>query len=264
MLAYYARGSEARRLGEGHGPLELVRTQEILARWLPPPPARLLDVGGGPGAYAVWLASRGYAVSLVDPLPLHVEQARQAARHAGCRLAGAHVGDARALPEADATADGVLLLGPLYHLVHPADRARALAEARRVLRPGGLVIAAGIPRFASLLAGLFDNLLGDPAYRLIVEQDLRDGQHRNPTEREYFTTAYFHHPDELRGELAEAGFVVEDLVGVEGPGWALPDLAARWADPTRRAEILFAARATEREPSLLGLHAHVLAVGRAP
>jgi ubiquinone/menaquinone biosynthesis C-methylase UbiE len=260
-LAYYARGREAARLGEGHGPLELARTCEILERWLPGPPADVLDVGGGPGPYAVWLASHGYRVVLVDAVPFHVTQALDAAASAGQSLS-ARVGDARRLEEPDGTADAVLLLGPLYHLTQRAERLQALREARRVLRPAGLVFAVGVSRFASLLSGLFDGLLADPAFRAIVERDLADGQHRNPTSRDYFTTAFFHHPDELRAEVAEAGFAVEAVLGVEGPGWALPDLAARWADPARRAEILAAARAIEREPSLLGFHAHVLAVGR--
>jgi hypothetical protein len=89
-------------------------------------------------------------------------------------------------------------------------------------------------------------------------------EHRNPTSHDYFTTTFFHHPDELRAEVAEAGFSVEAVLGVEGPGWALPDLAARWADPARRHDILAAARAVESEPSLLGLNAHLLAVGRVP
>ena len=132
-----------------------------------------------------------------------------------------------------------------------------------MLRSGGLVFAAGVSRFASLLSGLFDGFLADPAFREIVVRDLADGQHRNPTSHDYFTTTFFHHPDELRAEVAEARFTVEALLGVEGPGWALPDLAARWGDPAWRAEILAAARAVESEPSLLGFHAHVLAVGRA-
>jgi ubiquinone/menaquinone biosynthesis C-methylase UbiE len=260
-VAYYARGREATRLGEGHGPLELARTCEILERWLPGPPADVLDVGGGPGAYAVWLARRGYRVGLVDAVPLHVTQALDAAASAGQPFS-ARVGDARRLEERDGVADAVLLLGPLYHLTERAERLQALREARRVLRPGGLVFAAGVSRFASLLSGLFDGLLADPAFGAIVERDLADGQHRNPTSHDYFTTAFFHHPDELRAEVAGAGFTVEAVLGVEGPGWALPDLATRWADPARRAEILAAARAIEGEPSLLGFHAHIVAVGR--
>jgi SAM-dependent methyltransferase len=260
-LAYYARGREARRLGEGHGPLEFARTCDILQRWLPDPPGRVLDVGGGPGPYAVWLARRGYRVALIDAVPLHVTRARDAASSAGQAI-DARLGDARRLEEVDGSADAVLLLGPLYHLTERSARLQALREARRVLRPSGLVFAAGVSRFASLLSGLFDGFLADPAFREIVERDLRDGQHRNPTSQDYFTTAFFHHPDELRAEVTEAGFAVEGILGVEGPGWALPDLAVRWADPARRAEILDVARAVESETSLLGLHAHILAVGR--
>jgi ubiquinone/menaquinone biosynthesis C-methylase UbiE len=262
-VAYYGRGGEAARLGEGHGLLEFARTCEILERWLPPAPAAVIDVGGGPGAYAVWLARRGYRVVLIDVVPLHVNQAREAAARAGQTIE-ARVGDARRLEAPSGSADAVLLLGPLYHLIERADRLRALREAWRVLRPGGCVVAAGVSRFASLLSGLYDGFLADPAFRAIVERDLVDGQHRNPTAHDYFTTTFFHHPDELRAEVAEAGFSVDALLGVEGPGWALPDLPARWADPQRRAEILAAARVVESEPSLLGLHAHVLAVGRAP
>ncbi len=99
----------------------------------------------------------------------------------------------------------------------------------------------------------------------MVERDLRDGQHRNPTGRlDYFTTAFFHHPRELEAEMREAGLAVEAVFGIEGPGWLLPDVDARWADPARRARLLAAARAVEREPSLLGASAHLLALGRRP
>lgn len=52
------------------------RTLELLERWLPPAPARVLDIGGGPGRYVAWLAERGYTVQLLDPVPKHVRQAR--------------------------------------------------------------------------------------------------------------------------------------------------------------------------------------------
>jgi SAM-dependent methyltransferase len=263
--AYYERGGEARRLFRGHGTLELARTQEILLRHLPPSPAAVLDVGGGPGVYACWLAAQGYRVTLVDTVPLHVEQAQSAsARQPTTPLTGCRLGDARRLEEADASVEAVLLLGPLYHLTDRADRLRALREARRVLRAGGLLVAAAVGRFASLLSGVAENLLGDPDFVTIVDRDLRDGQHRNPTTKDYFTTAFFHLPQELEAEVREAGFALVELLGVEGPGWLLPDLERRWADPSERARLLDAARAIEREPSLLGLPPHLLAVARKP
>ena len=149
IRAYYDLGGEDTRLsGSPDGRLEYLRTRELLGRLLPAPPASVLDVGGGSGVHAAWLAAGGYAVRLVDPVPRHVAAAGA--------LPGvtAALGDARALAEPDAGYDAVLLLGPLYHLLDRADRVRALAEARRVCRPGGLVAAATISRYAPLHDGL--------------------------------------------------------------------------------------------------------------
>jgi ubiquinone/menaquinone biosynthesis C-methylase UbiE len=262
VLDHYDLGVERDRLFAGRSRLELARTQELLARHLPPPPATILDVGGGPGTYARWLAGRGYAVHLVDPVPLHVEQARQSPGEQP--LASATVGDARRLDHPDASADAVLLLGPLYHLTERSDRLLALSEARRVARPGGVVLAVGITRFTSLLDGLMAGFLDDPDFADIVARDLRDGQHRNPGNHPaYFTTAYFHHPDELREEVQEAGLSVAETVSIEGPGRWLPrDFDAWWDDPARRERLLGAVRAVEREPTLLGLGPHIMVVAR--
>ena len=263
--AHYAKGNEAGRLFEGHGVIELARTQEIILRHLPAPPGTILDVGGGPGVYACWLASLGYRVHLVDVVPLHVEQAAAAsARQPRAALASCQLGDARRLEQADGSADAVLLLGPLYHLTERSERILALRESCRVLKPGGLLVAAAVGRFASLLSGIAENLLADPDFGAIVARDLVDGQHRNPTDRDYFTTAFFHLPRELEDEVKEAGFAQVELLGVEGPGWFVADLDRRWADPAERQRLLEAARAIEREPTLMGLHAHILAVGRKP
>jgi ubiquinone/menaquinone biosynthesis C-methylase UbiE len=265
MLAHYEQAGERERLLRGGaGRLEYLRTRELLARYLPLAPATVLDVGGGAGVYALPLAREGYSVHLIDPVQLHVEQAREASALQGdAPLAGAEVGDARQLLWADNSVEAVLLLGPLYHLTSREDRLQALQEAYRVVRPGGAVAAAAISRFASTYDGLLRGFLEDPTFKDIVERDVREGQHRNPTGRpEWFTTAYFHRPGELRDEATEAGFSIEALVGIEGPGWVLPDLDAWLDDPTRRSTLLAAIKRVETEPSLLGASAHILVVGR--
>jgi SAM-dependent methyltransferase len=260
IAAHYASVSEQRRLGPWS--LERVRTWELLGHHLPPPPAVVLDIGGAAGIYALPLAADGYQVHLVDPLALHVQQAlRASAEQPAAPLASATVGDARRLDRPDASADAALLLGPLYHLTDRADRVRALAEARRVLRPGGVLAAAAISRFASTMDGLLRGSLEEPAFEAIVQRDLRDGQHRNPTGRpEWFTTAYFHLPEELGQEVAEAGLRLQAVLAVEGPAWMLPDIQQRLADPTRREPVLAAIRRVETEPSLLGASSHLLAI----
>ena len=245
---HYGLGHERNRLVGEVDALELVRTLDLLDRFLPAPPARLLDVGGGPGIYAERFAQRGYDVHLIDIFPEHVEEAR-----ARSRAFAADVGDARDLSAFDdESTDVVLLLGPLYHLTERADRVQSLAEARRVVRRGGVVAVAAISRYASLLDGVASGMLGDPAFAEIVARDLRDGQHRNPDNDErWFTTAYFHLAEELVAEVDEAGLQVEVLAGVEGPaGWL-----RRW--PEEREQVVAAAVRCEH---LAELSAHMLCV----
>jgi ubiquinone/menaquinone biosynthesis C-methylase UbiE len=265
ILGHYNQGFEQDRLMQGRGKFERLRMRELLTRHLPPAPAVVLDVGGGAGVHALWLAAQGYEVHLIDPVQLHVEQAMQASDEASeGKVASATVGDARQLEWTDASVDAVLLLGPLYHLIDRDDRLRTLSEARRVLRPGGIVCAVGISRFASLFNGLMFGLFEDPEFASVVEQDLRDGQHRNPSNNpNYFTTAFFHHPDELRAETQEAGLEIVELVSVQGPpDWMVPDFFEKWMDPTWRDRILAASRAVEKEPTLLGLGPHLMVIAQ--
>jgi SAM-dependent methyltransferase len=261
ILAYYeSREAEGERLVQGLGKLEFLRVQELVRRHLPDRSLRILDVGGAAGIHASWLAADGHTVQIVDPVPVHIEQASRAASDLD-RSFTAALGDARDLPVDDGSVDVVLMFGPLYHLVDEVDRLRALAEARRILVPGGLLFAIGISRFASLFDGLANGMLFDPEFRQIAEREVVDGQHRNPTSRRgWFATAFFHHPDQLEAEIGGAGFDVLALYGVQGmAGWLRP-LAERLDDPDDLEIVLESARAVESEPSLRCLSPHMLVV----
>ena len=226
---------------------------------------RVLDIGGAAGAYAFWLAELGHDVRLIDATPRLIEVARAWNETARRPLTSCVVGDARSLEIENESVDAVLLLGPLYHLTDGEQRELALRQAARVLRPGGLLFAAAISRWASTLDGLSRELLRDAAFKRIAERDVADGRHENPTDRlDYFTTAYFHRPDELQREVVAAGLELVALYGVEGPGWILPDFDERWRDPARRSVLLEAARLVESEPAMHGASAHLLAVARKP
>lgn len=257
LVAFYTtRYRERDRLtASPHGRLELARTRELLRRLLPPPPARVLDVGGGPGVHARWLRDDGYDVHLLDLLPTHVRQALDDGA-----VVGAAAADACALPVASGSVDAVLLLGPLYHLVRREQRVRAVVEARRVARPGGVVVAAAISRYAALLdTGARGRLDAEALGR--ATDVVATGWH-DP--RLGFTTAYFHRPEELAGELTEAGLLEVEVYGVEGPLWMALDAAGDSAVPDDSAALLDSAvrcaRAVERDPALLAASAHLLAV----
>ncbi|TMR11889.1 class I SAM-dependent methyltransferase [Nonomuraea turkmeniaca] len=252
VLGYYERGGELTRLRHGRNRLEFLRTRDVLLRSLPPAPARVLDVGGGTGVHAEWLAAEGYEVELIDPVPLHV---REASTLPGVT---ARLGDARDLPAPDGEADVALLLGPLYHLPERADRLRALTEARRAVRPGGLVAVAFISRYAALHDSVYRGYLTREEQRAAEYHALETGVIISPRAGGF--RGYLHEPGEILGEFADAGLPEPRRYGLEGAFWLYGDIDDWLDDDERRELLLDAARRLESEPSLLGVSGHLLAV----
>jgi SAM-dependent methyltransferase len=157
----------------------------------------------------------------------------------------------------------VLLLGPLYHLVEESDRLQALREARRILRPKGLLFAAAVCRFASLIDGLASGYFQDAEFRKIIAKGLATGQHRNPMNHPaYFTSAYFHRPEDLAREVQEIGFADVQILAVEGPAWSAEQFRETWDDPAQRQSLMEFLLLMEEEPSVKGASAHLMAVAR--
>lgn len=253
MIGYYDGAGEAARLARSpHGRLEFLRTQELVRRWLPRPGARVLDVGGGTGVHAAWLAADGYAVHVIDAVPSHVQAA------AALDGVTAEVGDARALAVPDESADVVLLLGPLYHLVAASERTQALAEAVRVLKPGGLLVAAGISRYMTLLEAGGDGRLTaetQSSMETVIATGRYDG-HLG------FVAAHFHTAEALREEVRAAGLPEAAVYGVEGPAWPALDAAGMPEFDARADAALRCARIAERDPAMVNASAHLLAIAR--
>jgi SAM-dependent methyltransferase len=226
-------------------------------RRLPPPPATVADIGGGPGRYTLWLAGLGYHVVHRDLMPLHVQQLTAAAEGDG-RIES-QVGDARELDLATGSVDAVLLLGPLYHLGSRAGRVRALAEAGRVARPGGPVFAAAISRWAARM----DGILRARLYRAFCDAEPQVGSSEQTGRLSPLYPGSFcghtHRPGQLRAEITASGLQLADLVSVEGPAFLLEDLAERLDDPEDHRVVMEIARALERVPELIGIGPHLLA-----
>jgi len=262
LLRHYELGKEEPRLDEPLGTVELARTLEIAARVLPPPPAVVADIGGGPGRYTLELAGRGYSVVHRDLVPLHVEQLRAASGGLADRIHTA-VGDARNLDLDDDSVDAVLLLGPMYHLVDRDQRVLALREVLRVARPGAPVLVSAISRWAPRLHGyLAERLYERSEFFTRLVDVVEESGRLNDDEPGWFT-GYCHRPRQLREEVEEVGLLVEDILGLEGLAFALADLDRRLADPVDRQVVLDCARAVEGVPELLGLSPHLLVLARA-
>lgn len=270
VLASYDAGAERNRLRTGIGLIEFERTRELLQAHLPPAPAVIYDIGGGYGEYAWWLSSRGYQVHLFDLSRTNIAMSAElATEYPGCRLHSAEVADARCIDRASGSADAVLCMGPLYHIVQRDERIAALNECARLLRPGGTLYAAAITRYATLLwatsvFGVRNRLLEEEAFMRMVETELRTGEHIRPGESAYsgIGRSHFHSPAELKGELNSAGFDGVAVHGVVGGGWLAPELDALWQDARARAAIMRAVRLLDGEDDVIGLSTHLLAIGR--
>ena len=257
-LAGYNAGIEVGRLHRGLGLIEFERTKEILLEELPPAPAVIYDIGGAYGEYAYFLAEHGYEVHLFDLAEEHIRLAK--ANENAALLADAAVADARSIPRGDATADAILLFGPLYHIVEREERAKCLAECCRLLKPGGKLFTANITCFSTALkyTELYDRrpvLDDEDAYRAI-ESTVRTGRYTGNE----IGKVYFHRPEELHTEVAEAGFTGVELRGVIGPAWIIRNVDEVWNDPAKREAILRIVRLLEREESLMGFSTHFVSI----
>ena len=261
---YNSTQMETDRLGQHVFQLEKIRTQEIILRYLKSS-MNIADIGGATGAYSFWLHDMGHRVHLLDAAEFHIEAATKISIAENKPLASISLGDARQLPYDDEQFDLVLLFGPLYHLQEEEDRVKSIAEAKRVLKKDGVLLAATIARYASLFDGFWQGFIDDPAFENILKQDLEDGNHFNPVNHPmYFTDAHFHTQKEIGEEFTNAGFSELDIIAIEGFGWLTPGFLERWNDEELRNKMLQYIRQTEKDPIMIGISAHVMTIARKP
>lgn len=253
---FYNSANEENRLKQGLGPLEFERNKELILRYLKDN-STVIDVGGGTGHYSSWLAGLGHNVHLVDPVQKHIALARN--RSSRQNFFHCLLGEAQNLDLQNETADLVILHGPLYHLQEEEQRMKALSEARRVLKPGGIVLAFAINFTASTLAGLVNGILHKTKFFSMCMEELTSGIHTPPGSWPgLLPEAYFHKPEELRAEMEEAGLNVLDLVAVESCVWLDKDYFRSRGDTLRWFQLKQLISILEKEPSLLGLSPHVM------
>lgn len=270
VLAGYNAGIERNRLRTDLGLIEFERTKELLSENLPKPPAVIYDIGGGYGEYSWWLTSLGYEVHLFDISEKNIEMSKDLCmEYPDCSLAAAEVCDARNVNRADHSADAVLLMGPLYHIVEKAERITCLCECNRLLKKDGILFTAAITPYATLLwattvFGTKNRLLEENAFMKMVERELNDGEHIKSESGNYrgIGRSHFHSTDELKSELLCGGFAMTSIHGVVGCAWLAPNIDELWKNPIAREALMKTVRMIDQREDILGLSTHLLGISR--
>jgi len=160
---YYQQSDEWSRLDSPSGQLEKEEVMHLVQRFVPPR-SNILDLGAGPGKYALSFAQLGYFIDLIDLSPRLIDIARERFAEYGLldQVGSFSVGNAIDISHIESRKyEAVFCGGPFYHLVDPIDRRAAGDEIMRVTKPGGLVFIGLMPRFSGL-AGMIHRAAHSP------------------------------------------------------------------------------------------------------
>ncbi len=257
---YYDRDPEHEWLRLERGRFEMPVSMYYIQKYLPKP-CSVLDVGGGPGRYATALAKLGYTVDLFDLSSANIAFARQKAKELQVPLNGFYTGTCTELGcFPDGSFDGVLCMGPLYHLTEEADRDKAIRECLRVLRPSGLLVAA----FLSSYAHVFDLVCID--MNLILDYDPwsladRCQSHSFVDDNFVFTDSYYVEPFEVAGLMSRYPLEELSIIGAQGLTGQSQAAIAR-AEPKVLEKWIQLAIAAAETKGALGSSIHITYFGR--
>lgn len=258
---YYENYAQAEWDRLGRYRMEFEITKRAIGEVIPPPPAKVLDLGGGPGRYSLWLASLGYEVVLGDISQASLDLANAKANELGQAITTLKL-DARDLSRfEDHCFDAVLMLGPMYHLVTPEERLTAMRESSRVLRPGRTHASAFLGRYAFLIyeAAFIPEGLAD---RMDMHRSILDEGIHDPAIRGHgFTRVYATHPDEIPELVSSVGLSLERLISCESIARNCDDRIKDLGSEDWNALFDLAYEVCD-DPTLLGSASHLLAISR--
>lgn len=240
----------------------------MLRETLPKPPKTIYDIGGGYGEYSWWLASLGYEVHLFDLSETNIAMSGELAKdYPGISLAAQEVSDARSIPRPNESADAVLFMGPMYHIVDRKERLLAIKECFRLLKNNGVLFTAGITPYATLLwattvFGKENRLLEETAFMDMAAREILDGEHIKPASSQYggIGRSHFHSAEELKSELSDGGFHSTVVHGVVGCAWLAPNLDELWENPDSREALMKTVRMLDKREDIIGLSTHILGI----
>jgi len=192
---------------------EFLLTCRFIDRYVKPG-EKVLDIGGGPGRYSLYLAGKGCDVTLFDLSPANVEFAKERAAEQGLELKGAS-GDAREVDSIiGGSFDHILLMGPMYHLLDESDRIKAVNASLKLLKPNGTIFVSFINLFAGMIYYMKcqPSLQSYPDDRAFFDAFIENKSYAGTA----FTQAYFARQSEILPFMAQFPLAKLHFFGQEG------------------------------------------------
>lgn len=239
-------------------PFEFAINKAYLDRYIKPGES-VLDIGGGPGRYSLYLAEKGCKVTLAELSEGNVRLAEKKAEEQNLKIK-AMVCDAREIDSLITEQfDHVLLMGPLYHLREEKDRIRSIEASMKLLKPGGLLYTA----FISANAGVIYMAQYEP--KLILEDaeqpELKAMLQNEPFSGESFTNAYYSRVQDILPFMNKFSLQKLHLLSSEGILAPFEGKITSQSPEIKKAWIDYALQICERE-DLLSYAEHLLYIGR--
>ncbi|WP_435801156.1 class I SAM-dependent methyltransferase [Polaribacter sp.] len=255
---FYNKASEETRLEKGMGIFEFERIKELIQLHISKSKSIIIDIGGGTGKYAEWLAKDGHQVHLVEPVLKHIKLAEKRAQKLKNPFS-VTIGEAKKLPYKNDTADLVILHGPLYHLQKREDRVTAILEAKRVLKKGGIILGFAINYTASTLVGLMNGMIHANSFFDMCKQELTTGIHNAPKDFPFLLAdAYYHKPQHLKEEFLEQNLEFINLFAVESLIWLDSEYFANMIDKKKSKTLKELQKLTQNDEYLLPFSPHMM------
>ncbi|HKL75780.1 MAG TPA: methyltransferase domain-containing protein [Halanaerobiales bacterium] len=182
------------------------------------PKSKVLDVGGGPGRYAIFLAKKGHDVTLLDLSKENIKLAKKKAEENNLELKKYIHGNALKLEEdVKEKFDTVLCMGPLYHLTDKNERKKVVNQCLKRLKKGGKLFVS----FISAYAPTIDFIKKNPEELAKYGSDfllnyLEDGKNIVSSDNPGFITAHFINPAEIEPFMNNFALKKEVISGIEG------------------------------------------------
>ncbi|MBN2853338.1 MAG: class I SAM-dependent methyltransferase [Clostridia bacterium] len=223
---------------------------------------RVLDIGGGPGRYSLYLSLKGCHVHLLDLSSKNLEYAKNKATELKIDIEKYFHADALHLSDkVNEQYDVILCMGPIYHLPEEADRIKVMKNCIHHLKPGGILIVSFISAYAPIIDILKKYPEAIRGYKETLLSYLKDGRNIVSPENQGFTNAYFMNPNQMASFMSQFDLVQKVLTGIEGIS-AQSEEKINALEETDYQEWIDLIYETSKDPLTWGACEHFLYIGQ--